>query len=203
MQRAYSMALATLVLVASALLGPAADAAPGGAGKMRYYFEFKAVTAKPSVKPNVAKAVLPRVEAEVKKVFGQHPEVVATLDGAPDPGSSSEAFRNFLAKNHIAGAYRVTVEITEATETLTPVAGKPNEQVLAVHLALRMLGERIPDSTIGFNGHGSTTIKQEVGAKPTDADRESTWKDADEIVVADAMKTALAELAASAKAKAK
>src|SRR5882757_2606648 len=64
----------------------AADAAPG---KKKFHFELTAVTAKPDVKADVAKAATPRVEAQVKKVFETHPQLVAKLDGAPDPGTNA------------------------------------------------------------------------------------------------------------------
>ena len=46
----------------------------------------------------------------------------------------------------------VTVEITDASETFTPIADKPGAQQLETRLALRMLGTHIPDDTLGFTG---------------------------------------------------
>ncbi len=176
----------------------AAHAAPKKSGK-KYHFEVAAVTAKAEVKPDVAKAATPRVEGQVKKAFSTHPQLVATLDGAPDPRSSAEAYRKYLAKKAITGAYLVTVEITDASEELVPLEDKPNAQRLVVHIGLHMLGENIPGRTMGFTGDGKATIKQEVGLKVRDRDREHTWDDAAQLAVDDAMKTVFQQLAAPVK----
>ena len=59
----------------------------------RYHFDVTAVTAKPAVKPDVARFAIAKVQAEVKKVFSEHPRLVAKLEGAPDPRANAEAFR--------------------------------------------------------------------------------------------------------------
>jgi hypothetical protein len=197
MQSAPTKFLAGLLLIAVSSFAPAALAESEGA---RYHFDVTAVTAKPAVKPDVAKLAIAKVQAEVKKVFAEHPRLVAKLEGAPDPRANAEAFRTYLTKNRIAGAYRVTIEIKEATEKVAP-AEQPGDQRLSVRLVLHMVGEKVPDGTIGFNGHGNATVKQDIGPKVRDADREATWKDVTEIVVSDAMKTALEELSAPPKGK--
>src|SRR4051812_33146982 len=68
-----------LLVVCGALASRAAEAAP----KKKYHFELTAVTAKSEVKPDVSKAATPRIEAQVKKVFEGHPQLVAHLEGAP------------------------------------------------------------------------------------------------------------------------
>lgn len=179
-----------LVCLAIATLSSAAEAAP----KKKYHFDLAAVTAKSEVKPDVAKTALVRVEGQFKKAVAGHAQLVQELDGAPDPKASSEAYRKFLAKKGIAGAYWVTVELTEASERLDPVEGKPNSQRLVVHLALHVLGETVPGRTMGFTGDGQATVKQEVGMKVRERDREATWDSAAEVAVADALKTAFVQL---------
>jgi hypothetical protein len=176
------------VLVATST---AAEAAP----KKRYHFVLTAVTAKSEVKPDVSKAATPRVEAQVRKVFETHPQLVAKLDGAPDPKTNAEGYRKYLARKAISGAYLVTVEITDASEEVVPLDGKPNAQRLVIHVGIHMLGENIPGRTMGFTGDGKATIKQEVGVKVRDRDREYTWDQAAELAVADAMKTVFQQLA--------
>jgi hypothetical protein len=171
--------------------------------KEKYYFELKAVMAKPELKPDVAKLALARVQAELKKAFQQHPQIVALLEGAPDPKSDPDAYRAYLAKAHLAGAFNVTVEITDAAEVRMPIEDKPGEQRLETRLALRMLGTRIPDDTLGFTGNGKTASKQEVTTKVSDAERQSTWNDLAELAVSQAIRTALAELSVAAKTKPK
>ena len=185
------MRLGHLALLAVLVVGgTTAHAAPA---KKKFHFEVTTVTPKSEVKPDVAKAAVPRVEAQVKKAFETDPQLVATLEGAPDK-SNGDAYRKFLVKKGLSGSFLVTVEITEASEETQPMEGKPHSQRLVVHVALHMLGEVIPDRTMGFTGDGQATIKLEVGSKIRDKDREYSWDQAAEAAVADAMKTVFKQL---------
>jgi hypothetical protein len=161
----------------------------------KYHFELTAVTPKPEVKADVAKIAQERVEAQIKKQFESHPQLVANLEGAPDPKTAAEAYRKYLVKKGITGAYLVTVEITEASEEVTPMEDKPNTQRMAVHVGIHILGETIPGRTMGFTGDGQATVKQEIGMKIRDKDRNYAWDGAAETAVQDALKTAFARLA--------
>jgi len=180
-----------LALVATLGLVSTASAAP----KKKYHFKLAAVTAKTEVKADVAKEATPRVETQVKAIFSTHPQLVPDIEGAPDPDAKAEAFRKFLTKKGVAGAYLVTVEITEASIELVPVESKPNTQRLVVRVAVHLLGENIPGRTMGFTGDGQATIKQEVGKKVRDRDREFTWDEAAKAAVDDAMQTVFKQLA--------
>jgi hypothetical protein len=187
-----------LSLLALALLaaGPApADAAP----KKRFHFELAAVTPKPEVKADVAKASVPRIEAQVKKAFETHPQLVARLDGAP-PKDKADAYRKYLVRKGLSGAYLVTVEVTEASEELEPM-DKPSSQRFVVSLSVHVLGETIPGRTMGFTGDGRAKVKQEIGKKLRPRDREATWDEAAEVAIADAMKTVFKQLAKPQKVK--
>jgi hypothetical protein len=189
-------ALGLGVAAAIALAGATADAAP----KKKYHFELTTVSAKSEVKPDVAKAATPRIQSQVEKVFAKHPQLVAKLDAAPDPRTHADGYRKYLAQHGIAGAYLVTVEITEASEELEPLDDK-TAQRLVIKIGIHMLGENIPGRTMGFTGDGRATIKQEVGLKIRDRDREYTWDQAAELAVDDAMKTVFQQLAAPPKRK--
>ncbi len=89
------------VLAVVAVGTPAATAAPAA---KKYHFELTKVLAKENVKPDVAKIAQARIEAQLKKAFETNPQLVANLDGAPDPKSSAEAYRQFLARKGVAGA---------------------------------------------------------------------------------------------------
>ena len=184
-------AMIRLLIIASTLffVGDSAWAAP----KKKYHFELAAVTAKPEVQPDVAKSATPRVELQVKKAFESHPQLVANLDGAPSK-DKVDAYRKFLVKKGLSGAFLVTVEVTEAHEELVPT-DKPNTQRLVVRVAVHVLGETIPGRTMGFTGDGQATIKQEVGKKVRDRDREFAWDSAAEVAIADAMTTVFKQLA--------
>lgn len=198
MRRTRSMSTPGLALAALAALtvAVAASAAQAAPAKKKYHFELTTVTAKSEVKPDVAKAATPRVEAQVKKVFSGHVQLVAKLDGAPDPRSNADGYRRYLAQHGIAAAYLVTVEITDASEELEPIEDKSSSQRLVIRISLHMLGENIPGRTMGFTGDGKATIKQEIGMKLRDRDREYTWDQAAERAVDDAMKTVFQQLAA-------
>ena len=184
-----------LVVATALLVATSAWAAP----KKKYHFELAAVTAKPEVKPDVAKSATPRVEGQIKKAFESHPQLVQKLEGAPTlpekpTPKQMHAYRAFLKKKRIAGAYLVTVELTEASEEIQP-SDKPNTQRLVVRVGVHILGETIPGKTMGFTGDGSATIKQEVGKKIRERDREYAWDSAAEVAIADAMKTVFKQLA--------
>jgi hypothetical protein len=186
--------LVALAFTAGALTGPA-EAAP----KKKFHFELAAVTPKPEVKADVAKNAVPRVEGQVKKAFESHPQLVATLEGAPEK-DKVEAYRKYLTQKGLAGAFLVTVEITEASEELQPM-DKPNSQRLAVSIAVHVLGETIPGRTMGFTGDGRATIKQEIGKKLRPRDREVAWDQAAEVAIADAMATVFKQLEKPQKTK--
>jgi|GEM_PF-1202545 len=170
--------------------------------KERYYFELKAITPKAELKAEAVKAASPRVLAELKKAFEHHPQLVVQLQGAPDPKADPDAYRQFLAKSHITGAFAVNVELTDATETSAPVADKPGAQEHETRLAVRLLGTRIPDDTLGFTGHGKASAKGD-GPKASERERQETWDQLSELAVSKAIATALDELNLAAKTKPK
>lgn len=183
-----ALVLGALVLVSSTT----ADAAPK---KKKFHLQLAAVTAKPEVKADVAKEATPRVEAQIKKTFATHPQLVPVVDGAPDPITKPDAYRKYLARKGITSAFLVTVELTEATIEVVPMESKPNSQRLVVRVGVHLLGETIPGRTMGFTGDGQATIKLEVGKKIRDRDREYSWDQAAEAAVADAMTTVFKQLA--------
>jgi hypothetical protein len=166
--------------------------------KKKYHFDLAAVNVKPEVKPDVAKSAQPRVQEQVKKTFESHPQLVFKLDGAPDWKTQADAYRKYLAQKGIAGAFHVTVDITDASEEVVPT-DKPNTQRLNVRVAIHMLGETMPGRTMGFTGDGQATIKQEIGKKVNERDRKATWDAAAETAVADAMAKVFKQLAVPTK----
>jgi hypothetical protein len=192
------LAALTFALVVSGAASVVAEPA-----KERYYFELQSITPKPELKAEALKMATPRVRSELSKALAQHPQIVAKLDGAPDPKVDPDAYRSYLEKSNISGSFNVIVEITDASETFTPIADKPAAQQLETRLALRMLGTHIPDDTLGFTGRGKASVKQEVGTRVSEHDRQETWAQLSELAVSQAMKTALEELTLAAKTKAK
>lgn len=163
-----------LAAAAVALAASPADAKP----KKKYHFELEDVRAAKDVAADLAAEVTPRVKAQTEKLLGDNAQVVVTLTGAPDPATDAAGFQKYLAKHKIEGAYKVTVEITAATEELEPVEAKPNTQRIDVHLEVHMFGETMPTRKMGFYGDGSSTIKMEIGKKLRPKDRDAAWDDA-------------------------
>ena len=180
-----------LFVAALVVFAPHADAAPK---KKKYHFELTKVLTKPEVKPDVAKEAQPRIEAVFKKALESHPQLVLDVTGAPDPDSNAAGYRKFLTKKGISGAYLVTVEVTEASIEIVPLEDKKNTQRISVTVALHVLGETIPGRTMGFTGDGRATVKQEVGMKIRDKDRQFTWDSAAETAVANALKECFTKL---------
>jgi hypothetical protein len=189
MMRAMNRVL-WLGTIAALALAPAAQAAP----KKKYHFELTKVLAKDNVSADVAQVAQQRVELQIKKQFEANPQLVATLDDAPDPSSNADGYRRYLEKKGISGAYQVTVEITQASQELDPMPDKPNTQRLVVHLGLHVFGETIPGRTMGFTGDGQATVKEEIGMKLRDKDRDYAWDGVAETAVTDALKTCFDQL---------
>jgi hypothetical protein len=185
----------SLLLFVAALVVFAPHTAADAAPKKKYHFELTKVLTKPEVKADVAKEAQPRIEAVFKKALETHPQLVMKIDGAPDPESNAAGYRKFLAKKGIAGAYLVTVEVTEASIEIVPLEEKKNSQRISVTVGLHVLGETIPGRTMGFTGDGRATVKQEVGMKIRDKDRQFTWDSAAETAVENALKECFAKLA--------
>src|SRR4051812_45280556 len=108
---------------------PRAEAAP----KKKYHFELTKVLVNDSVKADVAKEAQPRVEAVFKKALAENPQLVQSVDGAPDPEANhGDAYRKFLAKKGISGSYLVTLEVSEASIEIVPVEDKKGTQRIVV-----------------------------------------------------------------------
>lgn len=168
--------------------------ATAGPSKKKYHFELTKVLAKETVKPDVAKIAQPRIEGQVKKAFETNPQLVANLDGAPEPqADNGNAYRKFLEKKGIAGSYLVTVEVTDASEEVVPLEDKKSQRIV-VKVAIHVLGETIPGRTMGFTGDGQATVKLEVGKVVRDKDRDYAWDGAAETAINDALKTCFAQL---------
>ena len=89
----------------------------------------------------------------------------------------------------------MTVEVTEASIEIVPLEDKKGAQRIVVSVAIHVLGETIPGRTMGFTGDGRATVKQEIGMKIRDKDREFTWDGAAENAVAQALEKCFTKLA--------
>lgn len=174
-----------------------AIAGPKAKAQKRFFFQISEVASKATLSPELEKLVLPRLTAEVAKQVAAHPRLVAELPGAPDPRSDAPAYRKFLTKRGLAGAYLVRVELTSASEEVEQLEGRG--QRLVVRMSVHLFGETVPGQTMGFTGDGSASIRQEIGKKLRPRDQEYTWQSAVELAVTDALETSLTELSQPAK----
>lgn len=184
-----------LAFLALALVAAPAYAGPHGKAKPKYHFLLHEVALGSDVSGAVPEFAQPRVKAQVEKAFANHPQLVAALDGAPDPATDPKGYKAFLKKQKLTAAYKVNVEIILAAEETEEVDGKPGTQRLVVRLGIKMFGETMPERVMGFSGEGSATIKQEIGKKLRTRDREFAWDSAAELAINDAIATSLAKLA--------
>ena len=188
-----SLALVLAGAAAVALAAAPAAAKPHHKAK-RYHFQLADVTTKAGVAAGPGTEAATRVKAEAAKQIAANPQLLATLDGAPDPASAPAAFQKYLLKHGITGAYKVSIEVTEATEEVEPVLDKPSTQRIVVHLSLHMFGEVIPTRKMGFTGDGSAVVKVEIGKKVRKRDRDYTWDSAAQEAMTKAIEESLHKL---------
>ncbi len=192
---------AALALLAGLGAAPAVAAPKKASSSMakKYYWSIIGVFAKSSIEPTLAAQLTPVVQAQVAKTLTAHPQLTATLPDGTD-ANNAEAFRQILSKAKIAGAYTVSVDISDASEEIVPIEAKPGELRLVVRVSVHLLGEVMPTKTIGFTGDGSATIREEIGKKLRPNDRTAVWAAAVEGAVNDAVATALKTLSKPAAA---
>ncbi len=162
-------------------------------GAKKYYWSIIGVFPKATVDAALATQLKPVVLAQVTKTLAAHPQLVAALPDSIDV-NNPETFKRMLSKAKIAGAYTVSVDISDASEEVVPIESKPGELRLVVRMSVHLLGEVMPDKTIGFTGDGSATIREEIGKKLRPNDRVFVWAAAAEAAVDDAVATAMKTL---------
>jgi hypothetical protein len=186
-----------LALLLVALAGGDAAAKRKPKPKHKYHFTLAGVKAAEGVEGKLAADALRLLEAEVKKQFASHPQMVADLSAGPDPQADPKKFARWLKKKKIKGAYQVNVDLTlYIEETEAAPSGKEGDLRFVIRLELHMFGETIPERKMAFEGEGSATVKQDVGKKVRDRDREFTIQSAIELAVAEAMDESFRKLSA-------
>jgi hypothetical protein len=169
---------------------------------VKHHWDITTVAAKSTLDPALAKLVAGIVTTQLANAIATNPGLAPTLPADADP-SNPTAFRKQLQRAGIAESHRVSVDITEATEQVDPIEGKPGELRLTVHVAIHLLGEKRADKVISFAGEGRSTIKQDIGKKLRPADRIFAWTSVVDAAIADAISTSLTKLSTSATAPAK
>jgi hypothetical protein len=187
-------AMTTGVVAVVALLFAAPRTADAAKPKKKYFFELAEVKASDSL-GQAGKDLAPVTQAQVAKSIASHEQIVVTLDGAPDR-ANAKAFKAYLKKKKLAGAYRVNVELIAFEEELEDKdESLSKEKRLVIRLSLRTFGETIPDRVMGFSGEGSSTVKLDVGKKLRPKDREYAINQAVELAMNDALASSMEKLA--------
>lgn len=189
-----------LFLIALAALTALAVAAPRAAhaGKpKRYHFALIEVRAGDGIaldKPKLD-ALTAAVKAQADKTLAAHAQLVPVLTSPPADTATMPVWTKYLAKQKLAGAYRVNLELTGYEESIED--RDPGDKVdlrLTIRLSLRMFGEVIPTRTIAFTGEGGSTVKADVGRKLRDKDRDFNVAAAVELAVTEALTASLHKL---------
>lgn len=146
-------------------------------------------------------AVEPLARAAMDKAISARPELGTTLpEGAPDAAKNPEGLKAYL-KKHKLRAFDVTLQVVDVTvEVVDAPGGKPGK-VLKGHVALGLLGNNLPDGTIGLTARGEGTVLMEIGAKVRDRDKEVVRNEALETATLAALEDALLKARAARKAK--
>lgn len=183
-----------LALVLLFVLGGTAAAGKKSKKKDKYIFDLAGVKAGTGVEGKVAADALRLLDAEVKKAFATHPQMVTDTSSAPDPDTDPKGYAKWLKKKKIKGSFKVNVDLTLYLEETEDAPSGDGAKRLVVRLELHMFGERVPERKMGFEGVGSATVKQDVGKKVRPRDREFTIQSAIELAVADAMDESIRKL---------
>ena len=191
-----SMRSPLLLLAVLALTGLVRPHPAEAKAKKRYYFELAEVKAAEALGKVGADLVAPATQ-QVTKSIAAHPQLVAVLEGAPDPKVDARGFKKWLTKKKLSGAYRVNVEVISFEEELEDKdESASKEKRLIIRLSLRTFGETIPERVMGFSGEGSATIKLDVGKKLRPKDRDYAIAQAFEMAMTEALESSLTKLAA-------
>jgi len=193
--RALSFRVLGLALLL-AFVGTSGDALAKSKKKpkvLRHYAELTAVTVAEDVIADLG-LVTEVVEQRAREALAAHPQLVVSREGAPDPATDAKGFAKWLKKQKLATAFKVNIEIIDASEEVEPDPRTPGGQRLTVKLGIRMFGERMPVRGMAFTGEGSATIKQQIGKKIRDADRRYTWDSAAQQAMAQAITVSLSKI---------
>lgn len=191
----FALALAVAAMIVAAPADARPKKAPKPAAPKRYHFALIEVKAGPDVKLDQAPDLPAAIKAEAEKQMAAHPQLLVALADAPGEDAGFPAWTKYLAKQKLAGAYRVNIEITGYTEELEDK--DPGDKIdlrLVLRLDIKMFGEVIPLRTMAFTGEGGSTVKADVGRKLRPKDRDFNLAGAIELAVKDALAASLHKL---------
>ncbi len=184
-----------LVVVACALA--LAHAAPAEAKKNdKYYYQVHDV----SLAKGIPDTVKTAVATQLAERIAANPELLAALEGAPDPDKEPKKFKRYLKRKRLR-AFQVNLEVTAYRQELEPMPAPRKGQYLTVSIDLRAFGETMPDRVMAFTGNGSATVKLEIGRKQRARDAEAANHDAIQMAIDKALAESIVKLRKGPKGK--
>jgi hypothetical protein len=147
--------------------GGVASAAPPAE---RYYVEIKGVDAVQNAPANLSV----KAKQLLVDLLKTRPEFLAELEGAPDPATDANGYRDWLKKNKLR-SFSVTINVASYDRTLEPNTKKGKTgQILSYHIEVSLVGTAIPDDLLAFGGSGGSTVMAEIGKTIRPKDEEYT-----------------------------
>ncbi len=158
----------------------------------KYHLELAEVQATPKAPAEIS--------VKARQIFGEiagaRPELVARLDGAPDPKASPTEFRRWLDDRNIR-AFTVQLKVDDYARSLAP-NDKPGAsgQILTVKVGVSLVGSQIPGNALALAGSGGSTVIAEVGTSLRPREEEGAMDDALRDALTHAVDDAIAKLSA-------
>ena len=142
--------------------------------------------------------VVPAVRAKAEAALASQPQFVTSAEGAPGADGTADQWKKWLGKQKLAGAFKLNLVITTATEETEPDPAKKGQKY-TTDLAVTLFGETMPTRVMAFTGQGAATVKVELGMKVRDADRRYCWEEAASEAMTKAIAASIAKLTEKAK----
>ena len=187
----FLAALALLALPSPGRAGTKAKAPP------RYYVQLTTVALADGVIADEA-LVVAAVRAKAEAALAASAQFVIAVEGAPADSATPAVWKAWLTKQRLAGAMKLNVVITTASEETTPDPAKKGQR-FRTDLGITLFGEHMPARGMAFSGDGAATVKVELGMKLRDADRRYAWEESATEAVNKAITASLAKLTEKAK----
>lgn len=195
MRVALVLPILSVVSVVWCVLSASTTAAAKGApAPKKYYLELTAVEAA----SNAPADVIVKAKTIFAQVAASRPEIVASLDGAPDAKARPAELRRYL-DDHGIRAFAVRLKLEPFERSLAP-DDKPGHtgQILTIKLGISLVGAQIPGEALALAGSGGSTVMAEVGATLRPREEENALDDAIKDGVSHALEDAIAKLSAPA-----
>ena len=161
---------------------------------------FYVILGKSEARTQVPAALLTATDTTLEIALKKHPRFVRELPNAPDPQKHPDAFKTYLAKQHLR-AFTLRAKIERFDRAEEPAKSGKSGHVLKIGVALSLLGESVPDKTLAMSGEGSATVGLEIGKNVRPRDEQAATQEALESALAGALTQFVQKLDARPRAK--